>query len=427
MKTLLVWAVLIGGATAQANADRLVIHAGRVIDVVAGEVRESRSIVVEGGRIVAVNEGWIDDRTASRVIDLRAATVMPGLMDMHVHLDGELSPHRFEERFKLEPADRALRAVQYAQRTLMAGFTTVRDLGASDGIALSLRRAIAEGRIAGPRVYASGKSIATTGGHADPSNGVKSSLRGDPGPSDGVVNSIDDARKAVRARYKEGADLIKITATGGVLSEAKSGDNAQFTIAEIEAIVATAKDYGFKVAAHAHGAEGMKRAVLGGVDSIEHGSYMNDEVMALMKARGTWYVPTILAGVFTAEKAKEPGYFSDIVRPKAAAVGAEIQATFARAYASGVKIAFGTDTGVSPHGDNWREFGLMVEAGMPAMEALQSATRGGAELLGVWQDVGSIEAGKRADIVAVMGDPLTDISEMGRVFFVMKEGVIFRE
>jgi len=419
--------VLVAGlAASPAEADRTLIHAGRIIDVEAGRVLEARTVVVEGDRFTAVEAGYVAPLPGDVVIDLKDTTVMPGLTDMHVHLDGELSPRSFEERFKLEPADRALRSVAYAERTLLAGFTTVRDLGTQDGVALSLRRAIAAGHIRGPRIYAAGKSLATTGGHADPTNGVRSGLRGDPGPAEGVVNSVDDARKAVRARYKEGADLIKLTATGGVLSEARSGENPQFTVEEIAAIVAAARDYGFKVAAHAHGAEGMKRAVLGGVDSIEHGTFMTDEIMKLMKERGTWYVPTIIAGVYTAEKAQEPGFMSDLVRPKALAIGPHIRATFARAYRAGVKIAFGTDTGVSPHGDNWKEFIYMVEEGMPPLAAIQSATRSAAELLGVWDELGSVSPGKRADLVAVPGDPLADIGLMGRVNFVMKDGVIYR-
>jgi imidazolonepropionase-like amidohydrolase len=240
------------------------------------------------------------------------------------------------------------------------------------------------------------------------------------------VNSVSDAYKAVRARYKEGSDLIKIKATGGVLSQAKSGENPQFTVEEITAVVAAARDYGFKVAAHAHGAEGMKRAVLGGVDSIEHGTFMTEEVMKLMCKRGTCYVPTIVAGRFVAEKAEQPGYFSDLVRPKAQTIGPKIQATFALAYRLGVPIAFGTDTGVSPHGDNWKEFLYMIEAGMPALEAIRSATHSAADLLGQNDNLGSLEAGKLADIIAVPGDPLTDPNEFGRVNFVMKEGVVYR-
>ena len=360
-------------------------------------------------------------------IDLTGAFVMPGWIDMHVHIASQQSPGRFVENFTLEPADSALRAVPYAERTLMAGFTTVRDLGTDHALAQSIRRAVAEGHIVGPRIFTSGKSLATTGGHADPSNGVNSELRGDPGPAEGVVNGVDDAYKAVRARYKEGVDLIKITATGGVLSQASSGQNPQFTEAEIAAIVAAAADYGYRVAAHAHGAEGMRRAVAAGVSSIEHGTYMSDEVMELMKEKGAWYVPTIIAGQFVAEKAQVDGYFSEVVRPKAAAIGPLIAATFARAYRTGVLIAFGTDTGVSPHGDNWQEFLYMVEGGMPAIEAIVSATRSAAVLLNQWENLGSIEPGKYADIVAVPGDPREDVDEFGRVHFVMKGGKVFKQ
>jgi imidazolonepropionase-like amidohydrolase len=400
-----------------------VIHAGRLIDVTAGRVLTEQSIVIDGDRIVRVAPGYAD---GDAVIDLRDATVMPGWIDMHVHIASEQAPERQLERFILDPQDAAYRSVVYAERTLMAGFTTVRDLGTSHGLAQSLRRAVDQGLVPGPRIFTAGKSIATTGGHADPSNGTNRELASDPGPAEGVMNSVDEAWKAVRARYQEGADLIKITATGGVLSQARSGENPQFRVDEVEAIVAAARDYGYKVAAHAHGTEGMKRAVLGGVDSIEHGTFMTDEVIRLMKRQGTWYVPTISAGRFVGEKAEEPGYFSELVRPKAAAIGPQIQDTFARAYAGGVKIAFGTDTGVSPHGDNWKEFGFMIEAGMPAMDAIRSATRSAAELLDQTDRLGSIDPGKLADIIAVPGDPLTDPAEFGRVHFVMKGGRVFK-
>ena len=400
-----------------------VIHAGKMVDASSGEVREAVTIVVDGERIKAVEAGY----RGRADIDLKDAFVMPGWIDMHVHIASQRNPASFVERFTLEPADQALRAVPYAERTLMAGFTTVRDTGTSHGLAQSIRRAVAEGHIIGPRIFTSGKSIATTGGHADPSNGVAEALRGDPGPTDGVVNGTVDAYKAVRARYKAGADLIKITATGGVLSEAKSGQNPQFTEEEVAAIVAAAKDYGFRVAAHAHGTEGMRRAVAAGVDSIEHGTYMSDEVMALMKEKGTWYVPTIVAGMFVKEKAEIEGYFSEAVRPKAAAIGPVIAHTFSRAYKAGVKIAFGTDTGVSPHGDNWKEFVFMVEGGMPALEAILSATRSAAQLLDRWDSLGSIEAGKLADIIATPGDPREDVQAFGQVHFVMKDGTVYKQ
>jgi imidazolonepropionase-like amidohydrolase len=409
-----------------AVAERIVIHAGTLIDGRTGRATAMRSIVVEDDRIARIENGFIAPDGADRVIELTGHTVMPGLIDMHVHLSDQQSADSYEEEFRLDPADYVLRSVRYAERTLMAGFTTVRDLGTADGIAMSLRDAINQGWIVGPRIYTAGKSLATTGGHADPSNGVNAELAKDPGPVEGVVNGVEDAYKGVRARYKEGADLIKITATGGVLSFAASGDNAQFTIEEIEAIVAAASDYGFRVAAHAHGAEGIRRAVVGGVHSIEHGTYMTEEIMRLMKERGTAYVPTLAAAQFVADQSKVDGYFPEIVRVKAAAIGPAARATFATAYRSGVRIVFGTDTGVSPHGDNWKEFIYMHEAGVPVIEAIQAATLRAAELLGRESDVGTIEAGKLADIVAVPGDPLTNVELMGRVDFVMKAGVIHK-
>jgi imidazolonepropionase-like amidohydrolase len=323
--------------------------------------------------------------------------------------------------------DYAFRSVGYAEKTLMAGFTSVRDLGGE--VAPHLRDAVSQGLVKGPRIFAAGKSIATTGGHADPTNGFNdrlSHLLGPPGPTDGVINSPEEARQAVRQRYKDGSDVIKITATGGVLSYAKSGDAPQFVVDEVKAVVDTARDYGFRVAAHAHGKEGMKRAILGGVSSIEHGTYMDDEIMGLMKQHGTWYVPTIYAGRFVAEKAKIDGYFPPVVRPKAQRIGALIQETAGKAYRNGVKIAFGTDMGVGPHGDNAREFLYMVEAGIPANVALQAATIRAAEVLGV-DDQGVIEAGKRADIVAVPGDPVVDINAVMKVDFVMKDGKVYRQ
>ena len=403
------------------------IHAGKLIDGVASKARERVTIVVEGGRITRIVDGFAEPQGNDTRVDLSTHTVMPGLMDMHVHLSSEQSRDSYSERFRLNTSDYAIRAVVYAQRTLMAGFTTVRNLGDDGTITVALRNAVNAGMLPGPRIFTAGKSLATTGGHADPTNGWRADLMGDPGPDEGVLNGPDDARKAVRQRYKEGADLIKLTATGGVLSLAKSGLNPQFNDEELRAVVETARDYDFTVAVHAHGAEGMKRAILAGVTSIEHGTMMTDEVMALMKKHGTYYVPTILAGAFVAEKAKEEGYFPEIIRPKAASIGPLINDTFARAYKAGVKIAFGTDCGVSAHGDNAREFELMVKAGMPAMQALQSATMEGARLLRIDKDLGSIEAGKTADIVAVPGDPLADIAVMRQMAFVMKEGKIYKQ
>ncbi len=402
------------------------LQCGRLFDARSGRMLDARTVVVRNGRIEQVLAGAASVPGA-RVIDLSTRTCSPGWTDLHVHLDGESSPDSYSEGFRLDEVDFAFRSVGYAKKTLQAGFTSVRDLGGS--VQLHLRDAVNAGLIEGPRIWAAGKSIATTGGHADPTNGYNEALShliGPPGPTEGVINSPDEARQAVRQRYKDGSDVIKITATGGVLSYAKSADAPQFTVEEVRAIVDTAKDYGYKVAAHAHGTEGMKRAVLGGVTSIEHGTYMTDEVMSLMKQKGTWYIPTISAGRFVAEKAKIEGYFPAVVRPKAERIGALIQDTAKRAYRNGVKIGFGTDMGVGPHGENAREFIYMVEAGMPAAAALQSATIHAAQVLGV-DDQGVIEAGKRADIIALDGDPLQDINAVMKVEFVMKDGVVYKQ
>ena len=401
-----------------------VLECDRLLDFESGKLQENRQILVEDRRIAAIG------RTVDAPADterLALGTCLPGLIDLHVHLDGQMSRNGYIKEFQNNEADLALSAAHYARITLNAGFTTVRNPGDSYNVTVALRKAIDDGRAVGPRIYTSAKGLATTGGHADPSNGYRRDLMGDPGPAEGVLNGVEDARKAVRQRYKDGADFIKITATGGVLSLAKSGQNPQFTTEELEAVVQTANDYGMHVAAHSHGAEGMQRAVLAGVHSIEHGTFMTDEIIKLMKERGTYYVATISAGRFVAEKAEEAGYFPDIVRPKAAAVGPQIQDTFARAWKAGVKIAFGTDAGVGPHGENALEFVYMVEAGMPPLEAIRSATLTAAELLGAQGELGSIAEGKLADIIAVNGDPLDDIALLQDVSFVMKDGQIFRQ
>lgn len=418
--------LLVIAAVSTSLSARTLIHAGVLIDGKTDSPHEAVTVVIDGEMIVAIERGFTEPSADDTLIDLKDATVMPGLMDMHTHLSSELSKKSYMERFQLNEADYAFKAAAYAERTLMAGFTTVRDLGDRYNVSISLRNAVDQGLVKGPRIFTAAKSLATTGGHADPTNGMNSLLAGDPGPRDGVVNGAADAAKAVRQRYKDGADLIKITATGGVLSVAKSGLNPQFSDEELEAIIQTAADYDFHVAAHAHGAEGMKRAIRAGVHSIEHGTFLDDEAISLMKERGTWYVPTIMAGEWVAEKAKIDGYFPELVRPKAAAIGPKIKDTFAYAYTAGVKIAFGTDTGVSAHGDNAQEFGLMVEGGMPAMEAIQAATVRAAELLGVEDSLGTIEAGKTADLVAVPGNPLNDITLMESVSFVMKDGIVFK-
>ena len=428
-KTLTTLAVSLSLATIStiSQADTL-IYAGNAFTSTSNELLSDVTIIVDDNKIEAIKEGFVKAEEGDTVIDLKHATVMPGLMDMHVHLSSQHGgPQTYLDRFSLNEADYALRAANYAKITLDAGFTTVRNLGDSYYETVALRNAISKGIATGPRIYTVGKSIATTGGHADPSNGISHLLRPDVGPKQGVVNGEVEAREAVRSRYQDGADLIKITATGGVLSVAKSGQNPQFMTDELEAIVDTAKDYGMTVAVHAHGKEGMKRAIEAGVDSIEHGTHMDEEIRDLMVANGTYYVPTIMAGKFVADKAKIDGYFPELVRPKAAAIGPLIQKTFEQAHKAGVKIAFGTDSGVSAHGDNGQEFALMVEAGMAPADALRSATINSAQLLGVSDILGTLEAGKLADIVAVSGNPLDDISLMESVSFVMKDGVVYKQ
>ena len=404
-----------------------VIHAGHLFDTASGKVLENQSVVIEAGRVANVESGFIGGEEDD-IIDLSGSYVSPGFMDMHVHLDGELNPPAsYSEEFFMNSADIALRSSIFAKRTLDAGFTTVRDLGAGDIQAIfALRDAIAKGYIDGPRIFAAGKAMATTGGHADPTNGIRADLRGDPGPKQGVINGPDDAYKAVRQRYKDGSDVVKLTVTGGVLSLAKSGDNPQFTDEELEAVVSAAKDYDFVVAVHAHGATGMKRAIRAGVDSVEHGTYMDSEAMRLMRKQGTWYVPTISAGKWVGDLAELDDKLPPVVRPKAAAIGPQIQDTFGAAYKAGVKIAFGTDAGVSPHGANGKEFRFMAEAGMPIMETIQAATVNAAKLLRVEDELGQIAPGFHADIVAFDDNPLEDVTVLERPNFVMKGGSVFR-
>ncbi len=410
----------------QGFAQKTYLHCGGLIDVAAGKRQTAKTLIVENNRILEIRDGYAAPGEGDVLVDLKDRTVLPGLTDMHVHIESQSSPDTYIKRFTMNPADIAFEAASYAESTLMAGFTTVRDLGGT-GVNIALRKAIDKGLTPGPRLYTAGKSIATTGGHADPTNGRRLDELGDPGPKEGVVNSPEEGRKAVRQRYKEGSDVIKITATGGVLSVSKNGQNPQFTVEEIRAITETAADYGMLTAAHAHGDEGMQRAIRGGIRTIEHGTLMSEQTMALMKEHGVYLVPTISAGKTVAQLAEKPGYYPEVVAVKARAIGPQIQDMFAKAYKLGVPIAFGTDAGVFPHGQNAMEFGYMVEAGMPAAEALKSATITCAQLLGTAGELGQLKAGFLADIIAVNGNPLDDIGVMKSVSFVMKDGKIYKQ
>ena len=407
------------------NADTI-IHVGNLIDGKSDRTSKNVTIHISDSTIKKIEQGFSIPNANDKVVNLKNHTVLPGLMDTHVHLTGEYNANSRLQRFILNEADYAFNAAKYAKKTLEAGFTVVRNLGGPFNVTVALRKAIEEGDVPGPKIFTAARSLSSTGGHGDSTNGWAKHIMGDYGPNEGIVNSPADARKAVRQRYKDGADWIKITATGGVLSVAKSGQNPQFTDQELKASVDTAREYGMRVAAHAHGTEGMKRAVIAGVASIEHGTFMDREVMKLMKDKGTYLAATILAGDWVGKKAKIDGFFPELVRPKALEIGPIAIKTFAEAYKYGVPIVFGTDTGVSAHGDNAQEFALMVKAGMPEMEAIQSATSIAASFLDIADTHGTVEMGKQADIIAVSGNPLEDITAMEKVIFVMKGGTIYK-
>ncbi len=424
-KQLLVLLIAIMGMSTYAQK-RTLLHCGALIDTQNGKVLSEQTVTVEGNKIIKVEKGYTSAKANETIIDLTSQTVMPGLIDMHVHIEGETSPSRYLETFTKNKADIAFKAYEIGERTLMAGFTGVRDLGGS-GVNVALRNAINAGTVKGPRIYTAEKAIGTTGGHADPTNGYREDLMGDPGPSKGVINSVDDARKAVRQRYKNGADLIKITATGGVLSVSKNGVNPQFTQEEANAIVATAKEYGMNVAAHAHGIEGMQRAIKAGVQTIEHGSLMDKETAQLMKKYNCYLVPTLSAGRYVRKQADIKGYYPDIIIPKIMKVDEGILATMKMVYQENVPIAFGTDAGVFPHGENAKEFAYMVETGWSPMFAIQSATITNAKLLDMEGQLGVIKANFLADIIAVDGNPIDTITAMENVSFVMKNGTVYKK
>ncbi|MFT5737525.1 MAG: imidazolonepropionase-like amidohydrolase [Maribacter sp.] len=412
--------------TVQTFAQDMYLQCGEIFDSESGTFLTERTIVVSGNKIKSIEKGFVSGKDMDNIVDLQSKTVLPGFIDMHVHIEGESNPSQYLDRFTKNDADVAFQSTVYAKRTLMAGFTTVRDLGGS-GVNIALGKAIGKGIVIGPRIFTAGKAIATTGGHADPTNGVRKELMHNPGPKEGVVNSPEDARKAVRQRYKNGADVIKITATGGVMSVAKNGQNPQFTAAELKAIVETAKDYGMLTAAHAHGDEGMRRAIVAGIQTIEHGTLMEEPTMELMIQYNTYLVPTISAGKAAAAMADIPNFLPAVVAKKAKEIGPISEKNFKRAYEKGVPIAFGTDAGVSPHGDNGKEFTYMHEAGMPVVAALQSAMTTPAKLLGMDKALGILKAGYLADIVAVDENPVHNVRTLESVSFVMKEGKVYKE
>ncbi len=426
LKNLLCVLAIIFFTPLSVNAQRTLVHAGYLIDGISDLPRTNVTVIIENGKIAVIETGFAKPLATDAVIDLKKKFVLPGLMDMHTHLASQTEKAGYLRRFQLYPADNALIATQYLKTTLLSGFTTVRDVGGAEGVDIALRNAVNRGDVIGPRMFVAGKGLAVVGGHGDPTNGYREDILGVPGIEEGVVNGVESARRAALLAIKRGADHLKITATAGVLSIAGSAQNPQFTEDEIRVIVQTAADFGKKVAAHAHGAEGMKRAIRAGVASIEHGTYMDDEAIELFKKHGTYWVPTIIAGKSVADSAKIEGYYHPVVVPKALSVGPEIQKTFARAYKAGVPVAFGTDAGVFKHGRNAKEFEYMVEAGMPAMETIKAATYHAAKLLGKLDELGTLEPGKMADLIAVDGDPLKDIKALQNVSFVMKEGKVYK-
>jgi imidazolonepropionase-like amidohydrolase len=409
-----------------ASSQEYYLHCGKILNTQSGKELSNQTIIVSKNKITKIQDGFIPKAKSEDIeIDLKNKYVLPDLIDLHVHIEGEHDSNSYMSKYIDNEADIAFQSVGCAEVTLLAGFTTVRDLGGT-GVNISLRNAINKGIVKGPRIFTAGKAISTTGGHADPTNGSNRKLVGDPGPHEGVINSPEEAVKAVRERYKEGADVIKITATGGVLSVAKNGKNPQFSIEDIKAITTTAKDYNMLTAAHAHGDEGIQRAILGGIKTIEHGTFMSEETMELMKKYDAYLVPTLSAGKEVEKNAEIAGFYPDIIVPKAREIGPKLKATFAKAYKKGVKIAFGTDAGVFNHGLNAKEFGYMVEAGMPPLEAIQSATITNAMLLGIGDQAGQIKENFLADIIAVDENPVSTIRTLEKVVFVMKDGKIYK-
>lgn len=411
-----------------------VIRCDRALVKAGSPAVDKALIVVKNGLIDRVVGGESDPARLNgaqnadiELVDLAGLTVLPGLIDCHTHITWELGPESRLRAVDQNDADLALDGVVYAKRTLDAGFTTIRNVGSTGRSGFALRDAVAAGKVVGPRILESGHSITPTGGHADRTNGWREDLFAVPGAMQGVADGPDECRKAVRSQVKRGADLIKLTATGGVLSNTAAGLNQQFTDEELKAIVETAHALGRKVAAHAHGTDGVNAALRAGVDSIEHGSFLDEESIRLFKETGAYYVPTLFAGATVVAMANDPDFPAPpAVKVKAMKAGPVMIDALRRAHAAGVKIAFGTDCGVGPHGQNAKEFALMAQAGMSAEECIKAATTSAADLLGLADEIGSLEAGKAADIIAVSADPRSDIRALENVAFVMKGGVVHK-
>ncbi len=411
-------------AAVSAEQPTTFVQVGRLLaDPASGRVLRDKTLVIRGNQIVEIRDGFVGD---GKVVDLRGAFVLPGLIDSHVHLTGESSPNSRLDGVTQSDATQAMVGARFARRTLNAGFTTVADLGASNEAIFALRDAVRRGDVPGPRIIASGSAVSIHGGHGD-ANGYRDDILHLMSP-ESICSGPEDCMRAVRLQVRSGADIIKITATGGVLSNTAAGLAQQFSEDELAAIVASAHRMGRQVTAHAHGVDGINAFLKAGGDSIEHGTYLDDESMRLFKAHNAWLVPTLMAGDYVARIAASPdNFFTPAQTAKALEAGPKMLDMARRAHAGGVRIAFGTDTGVSAHGDNAQEFALLVRAGLTPLEAIQSATVGAAEHLKISNEAGRLAPGMPADLIAVSGDPLSDVTELERVRFVMKNGQVFRQ
>jgi imidazolonepropionase-like amidohydrolase len=427
------WALLATSVTAQTpvppplsgDTPTTFVQAGRLLaDPQTGVVLRDKTLVIRGNRVVEIRDGFVSGQeSGDQTIDLRQDFVLPGLIDSHVHLTGEASPTSRLDGVIRSNADVAMIGAGFARKTLMAGFTTVADLGASNEAIFALRNAVRRGDVIGPRIIASGSAVSVHGGHGD-INGYRDDIMHLLSP-ESVCSGVEDCMRAVRLQVRAGADIIKITATGGVLSNTAAGLAQQFSDDELAAIVASAHRMGRQVTAHAHGVDGINAFLRAGGDSIEHGTFLDAESIRLLRREGTYLVPTLLAGDFVARIASGPDNFlTPAQTAKALEAGPQMLEMVRRAHAGGVRIAFGTDTGVSAHGDNAQEFALLVRAGMTPLEAIQSATVVAADHLKISDEAGRIAAGRPADIIAVRGNPLEDVTVLQRMAFVMKDGIV---